>query len=79
MGLCLTLRAGDGVILDGNVSITVRRIRGKQIRVLVEAPKAVRIGRFKEGQEVLQARTLESELCVVQGKALDVSRSSLTT
>lgn len=60
--LCLGLKLGEKVQF-GEVTIEVRRIRGKQVRILVDAPKAIRVNRIK--REVLQARPVTDDVCLV--------------
>jgi carbon storage regulator len=41
--LVLARRAGESVVIDGEIVVTVLEIRGGQIRLGIEAPKEVAI------------------------------------
>ena len=43
--LVLTRKIGESIIIDDNVKITVVQIKGKQVRVGVEAPAETKIHR----------------------------------
>ena len=37
--LLLARKAGQSVVIDGNIRVTVDRIRGRMVRLKVEAPR----------------------------------------
>ena len=43
--LVLSRKAGESVLIDGGIRITVVAVRGKQIRLGVDAPKDVPVWR----------------------------------
>jgi carbon storage regulator CsrA len=47
-GLCLERGLDEGVIIGEDIVITVVRIRGKRVKLLIEAPRTVHIDRFPE-------------------------------
>ena len=53
--LLLARKAGQSVVIDGNIRVTVDRIRGRVVRLKVEAPREIRVDR----EEVWNRRTSE--------------------
>jgi carbon storage regulator len=49
--LVLTRKPGESITIDDNIKIRIEKIRGKQVRLGIEAPKETRIYR----EEVYQA------------------------
>lgn len=49
--LVLTRKLGESITIDDNIKIRIEKIRGKQVRLGIEAPKETRIYR----EEVYQA------------------------
>ena len=43
--LLLTRKAGQPVVIDGNIRVTVDHIRGRVVRLKVEAPREIRVDR----------------------------------
>jgi carbon storage regulator len=43
--LVLSRRAGESVVIDGGIRITIVEVRGKQIRLGIDAPKEVPVWR----------------------------------
>ncbi len=43
--LLLARKAGQSVVIDGNIRVTVDRIRGRVVRLKVEAPAEIRVDR----------------------------------
>ncbi len=43
--LVLTRRVGEAILIDGNIRIAVVSLRGKQVRLGIEAPSSVAIHR----------------------------------
>jgi carbon storage regulator len=62
--LVLTRRAGQEIVIDGGITVTVLSIQGSKVRLGVQAPSSVRVDR----REVSELR--------VQGAALSAARSS---
>ena len=56
--LLLARKAGQSVVIDGNIRVTVDRIRGRVVRLKVEAPREIRVDR----EEVWHRRIEESRL-----------------
>lgn len=43
--LVLARKAGQSVVIDGNIRVTVDRIGGRVVRLKVEAPREIRVDR----------------------------------
>lgn len=43
--LLLARKSGQSVVIDGNIRVTVDRIRGRVVRLKVEAPRKIRVDR----------------------------------
>ena len=56
--LLLARKAGQSVVIDGNIRVTVDRIRGRVVRLKVEAPREIRVDR----EEVWNRRASEKPL-----------------
>lgn len=54
--LVLTRKIGESIIMNGDVKIKILEMRGKQVRIGIEAPKAVVIYREEIYQKILQER-----------------------
>lgn len=50
--LVLTRKAGESIIIDGGIKVTIAKIDGNKVRVAIDAPPAVSIMR----EELLQAK-----------------------
>lgn len=55
--LVLTRKLGESITIDDNIKIRVEKIRGKQVRLGIEAPKETRIYR----EEVYNAIKQQNE------------------
>ncbi len=55
--LVLTRKLGESITIDDNIKIRIEKIRGKQVRLGIEAPKETRIYR----EEVYQAIKEQNE------------------
>lgn len=55
--LVLTRKLGESITIDDNIKIRVEKIRGKQVRLGIEAPKETRIYR----EEVYNAIKTQNE------------------
>ena len=65
--LILSRRVGESVLIGKDVSITVLRVKGDQVRLGVQAPKEITVQRdelLEEGKPTLVAPT---------GKSVDLS------
>ena len=65
--LCVSLKIKEKLLLMGleNVTIYVSEVRGRQVRVAIEAPREVRIERQKSSGKVLHSRTTKSDMQLV--------------
>ena len=45
--LVLSRKAFEGLVINGNIRVQVRRIRGNRVRLAIDAPPDVRISREK--------------------------------
>ena len=55
--LVLTRKLGESITIDDNITIRIEKIRGKQVRLGIEAPRETRIYR----EEVYQAIKQQNE------------------
>ncbi len=70
--LVLTRKIGETIVIDDNIKITVVQIKGKQVRIGIDAPKETKIHReeiYKAIQEENAAaiRSVASSLPKVKG------------
>jgi len=45
--LVLTRKAGEKIVIDGNIEVTIVEIQGNRVRLGIKAPDSVRILRFE--------------------------------
>ena len=57
--LVLTRKLGESIAIDDHIKIRVVQIKGKQVRIGIEAPKDTKIHR-EEVYEALQSQNAES-------------------
>ena len=55
--LILARKAGESLVIDGNIRVTVDRIRGRVVRLKVEAPREILVDR----EEVWDRRSRENQ------------------
>lgn len=55
--LVLTRRPGESIRIGSDVSVTVLEIRGDQIRIGIDAPRAVKVHREEVFQEIERTNT----------------------
>lgn len=58
--LVLSRKAGEQLVIDGNIIITVNRVAGHRVSIGIEAPRDVRISRGEFGSPRLVESRLES-------------------
>jgi carbon storage regulator len=58
--LVLTRKTGEAIVIDDNIKITIVQIKGKQVRIGVEAPKETKIHR----EEIYQAIQEENKAAI---------------
>ncbi|MGA2618869.1 MAG: carbon storage regulator [Thermoguttaceae bacterium] len=63
--LVLSRRNGERILIDGGITVTVIKVQGRQVRLGIEAPKAVVVTRGE-----LRRRGLPGATAVGQGAAL---------
>ena len=51
--LILSRRAGESIILNENITLTVVSIKGKQVRIGIDAPDSVSVHREEVFQRIL--------------------------
>ena len=54
--LNLTRRIGDSIIIAGDITVTVKEIRGNQVTIGIDADKAVSVDRLEIHLKKLQER-----------------------
>ncbi len=74
--LVLTRRAGESVVIGGNVVVTVVEVRGDVVRVGIEAPREVQVHREEVFRAVREAN-LAAAAASTSPAALDALRSGL--
>lgn len=72
--LIITRKAGEEIVLDGEIRIVIKEIRGKQVRIGVDAPPAVAVHRGEIYQQVADenARAAVSDVTRAQEAAKDL-------
>ena len=58
--LVLTRKTGEAIVIDDNIKITIVQIKGKQVRIGVEAPRETKIHR----EEIYQAIQEENKAAI---------------
>ena len=53
--LVITRKVGEEIVLDGGIRIVVKEVRGKQVRIGVDAPPTVAVHRAEIYQQVADA------------------------
>jgi carbon storage regulator len=61
--LLLARKAGQSVVIDGNIRVTVDRVRGRVVRLKVEAPREIQVDR----EEVWNRRVSENQHVFLRG------------
>ena len=74
--LVLTRRAGESVVIGGNVVVTVVEVRGDVVRVGIEAPREVQVHSEEVFRAVREAN-LAAAAATTSPAALDALRSGL--
>ena len=61
--LVLTRKAGETITIDGNIVIQIVQVRGKQVRVGIEAPKEKKVqrGELVESSSLLKTVGLSND------------------
>lgn len=72
--LVLTRKIGETIAIDDHIKITVVQVKGKQVRLGIEAPKETRIYR----EEIYKAIQDENQ-AAVQSTAADLSKIRTNT
>lgn len=72
--LVLTRKVGEGVKIDENIFVRIVQVKGKQVRLGIEAPKETRIQReelneSKGGEQSGQSSHSQNEVPVVLKKS----------
>jgi len=67
--LALTRKAGQSIIIGEGIEITVVEVKGDQVRLAINAPKAVPVHR-KEIYEQIQAENREAA-CLPEGVKME--------
>ncbi|HLW64670.1 MAG TPA: carbon storage regulator [Gemmataceae bacterium] len=66
--LVLTRRAGEGIVIDGGIQIKVLAIKGRVIRLGIDAPASIRVARSElvdgEGDSVRSPTTVNGSQTV---------------
>jgi carbon storage regulator len=73
--LVLTRRAGESLVVDGGITITIMDVRGESVRVGIDAPRETRVHR----KEILDAVEAENRAAVTADEATAAAIRKLTT
>lgn len=60
--LVLTRKLGESITIDDNIKIRIEKIRGKQVRLGIEAPRETRIYREEVYQAIKDQNTQSSRV-----------------
>ena len=72
--LILTRKTNEKIIIGGGITVSVIEVRGDQVRIGVDAPKAVKVYR----EEVFEAIKSENQAAAASRTALPDSMAFLT-
>ena len=56
--LVLNRKEGEGVIIDDNIKIVVLKVKGRQVKIGIEAPKDTKIAREEIAEKVAEAEVV---------------------
>lgn len=72
--LIITRRVGEEIVLEGEIRIVVKEIKGKQVRIGIDAPPAVAVHRGEIYHQVADenARAAVSDVTRAQEAAKDL-------
>lgn len=72
--LIITRKVGEEIVLDGEIRIFIKEVKGKQVRIGVEAPPSVAIHRGEIYQQVADenARAAVTDVTLAQKAAKDL-------
>lgn len=59
--LVLSRRAGETIIIDGNIRVRVVSVRGSKVRLGIEAPNDVQVNRLEVHQRQAAVRQLREQ------------------
>lgn len=62
--LCLTRRSGESIVIDNNITLTVLAVKGRQVRLGIEAPLTVSVHREEIYRKILSSEKKEYESLV---------------
>ncbi len=68
--LVLTRKLGESITIDDNIKIRVEKIRGKQVRLGIEAPKETRIYREEVYNAIKQQNQESSQTAATSTRAV---------
>jgi carbon storage regulator len=68
--LVLTRKLGESITIDDNIKIRVEKIRGKQVRLGIEAPKETRIYREEVYNAIKQQNQESSQTAATATRAV---------
>ena len=69
--LILTRRVGETVLIGNEVTVTVLRVKGNQVRIGVNAPKDVAVHREEIYERIKREEELDSRSGVPVNKIID--------
>ena len=55
--LVLTRKAGEQIVIDGNIVVTVSAVEGNKVRIGIEAPMSVSVDRAEVHQRRLEEQS----------------------
>ena len=60
--LVLTRKVGSSIIIDGHIKIQIVKIKGRQVRLCIEAPKEVKVHREEVQRSLNSSNNREAQL-----------------
>ena len=60
--LVLTRKVGSSIIIDGHIKIQIVKIKGRQVRLCIEAPKEVKVHREEVQRSLNNSNNREAQL-----------------
>lgn len=58
--LILTRKLGEAITIGDNIRVSVLGVRGRQVRLGIEAPQAIVVHREEIAQKIAQSKTLST-------------------
>lgn len=60
--LVLTRKVGSSIIIDDHIKIQIVKVKGRQVRLCIEAPKEVKVHREEVQRSLNKSNNLETQI-----------------